>query len=179
MSNKILLALSKSVLFFQRHKVPYALTGAMALNMYGRPRTTLDIDFLVLLDAKDLDDIKDKATTDKIQIDEEWTKHNPLLSRNHVRFIINEIAIDLMLPRDDHDKQTLKRRKKKKVNSKMIWIVAPEDLILQKLKVGRPRDFEDALTVLERLSGKLDIQYLEDLAKRIGISKELYYIMDL
>jgi len=178
-ADTILQALSKAVLFFQRHRIPYALIGAMALNMYGRPRTTLDIDFLVLLDEKGVDNINDKAASDNILIDKEWIKSNPMLSKSHVRLSIDEITIDLMLPGDDHDKQALKRRKKKKINSKMIWIITPEDLILQKLKVGRPRDFEDALTILERLSGKLDIQYLERLAKRLGISNELDYIQNL
>ncbi|MFQ5788672.1 MAG: hypothetical protein ACE5H1_11915 [Thermodesulfobacteriota bacterium] len=54
MSDTILNALSKMVLFFERQHILYALTGAMVLNMYGRPRTTLDIDFLVLLDEKEI-----------------------------------------------------------------------------------------------------------------------------
>lgn len=179
MSDVILNALSQVVLFFQRYRIPYALIGAMALNMFGRPRTTLDIDFLVLLDEKDLANIKNKAASENILIDEEWVKNNPMLAKSHVRFNIDEIAIDFMLPRDDHDKQVLKRRQKKKIHNKMIWIITPEDLILQKLKVGRPRDFEDALTVLERLSKKLDVPYLEGWAKRLGISNELDYIQNL
>jgi hypothetical protein len=46
----------------------------MTLNVYSRPRTTLDIDFLALLDETDFINIKDKATTEGIQIDEEWVK---------------------------------------------------------------------------------------------------------
>ncbi len=179
MSDTILNALSKVILFFEKQNIPYALIGAMALNMYGRPRTTLDIDFLVLIDEKELDNIKDQAISEIILLDEEWIKNNPMLAKSHVRFNIEEVAIDFMLPRDDHDKQVLKRRQKKKIHNQILWIITPEDLILQKLKVGRPRDFEDALTVLERLSGKLDVQYLECLAKRLGIFNELDYIRNL
>lgn len=179
MFDNIQQALSKIAQFLQRHRIPYALIGAMALNMYGRPRTTLDIDFLILLDEEEIDKIKDEAARNNILTDEEWVKHNPMITKSHMRFIIDEITIDLMLPRDDHDREALKRRKKKKVNNKTIWIIAPEDLILQKLKVGRPRDFEDALTVLERLFGELDITYLEGWAKRLGISNELSYIRNL
>src|SRR4030065_361208 len=57
----------------------------------------------------------------------------------------NNISIDVMLPRDEHDRESLKRRKRKKIGNKMVYIIAPEDFVLQKLKVGRPRDFEDSV----------------------------------
>ncbi len=177
--DNIFKALSSIVGFFQRHRIPYALIGAMALNIYGRPRTTLDIDFIILLDEKDFSSIKDKAATENIQIDKEWVKWNPLLAKSQIRFIIEDISIDVMLPRDDHDKQLFKRRRRKNVGKKMLWFIAPEDFILQKLKVGRPRDFEDAVIVLERLAGKLCIPYLKRWASRLGISNELDYILSL
>ena len=59
------------------------------------------------------------------------------------------------------------------------WLVALEDFILQKLKVGRPRDFEDAISVLERLGKTLDKRYLRRWAGRIGVSAELNYILSL
>lgn len=38
---------------------------------------------------------------------------------------------------------------------------------------------QHALTVIERLSGKLDVPYIEDWARRLGISNELDYILNL
>ena len=57
------------------------------------------------------------------------------------------------------------------------WVVSAEDFILQKLKVGRPRDFEDALSVVERLGVKLDRNYLKRWAARLGVTGELDYVM--
>ena len=65
------------------------------------------------------------------------------------------------------------------MDGRYYWVVAPEDFILQKLKVGRPRDFEDALAVLEHLGKKLDRRYLQRWADRIGVSAELRYILSL
>jgi hypothetical protein len=48
---------------------------------------------------------------------------------------------------------------------------------LQKLKVGRPRDFEDAVSVLEQLKDKLDRRYLEHWARKLGVTEELSYIL--
>jgi hypothetical protein len=57
--------------------------------------------------------------------------------------------------------------------------VSLEDFILQKIKVGRPRDFEDALSVVERSREKLDLNYLGEWAGRLGATAELDYIMAL
>ncbi len=65
------------------------------------------------------------------------------------------------------------------MDGRTYWVVCPEDFILQKLKVGRPRDFEDALSVLERSEKSLDKRYLQRWAGRIGISAELEYILSL
>jgi len=178
-SDNILLALISITEFFQRHRIPYALIGAMALNIYGRPRTTLDIDFLILLDEADLSNIKVMALPEGFGIDEEWAKWNPMIAKSQARLIVQNISVDIMLPRDEHDKASLKRRRRKKIGNKMLYIVTPEDFILQKLKVGRPRDFEDAVTVLERLSGDLDISYMKRWANRLGISEELDYVLNL
>jgi hypothetical protein len=54
-----------------------------------------------------------------------------------------------------------------------------EDFVLQKLKVGRPRDFEDAVSVIERFRERLDRRYLERWAGRLGVLAELDYVMGL
>ena len=65
------------------------------------------------------------------------------------------------------------------MDGRYYWLVSPEDFIIQKLKVGRPRDFEDALSVLERCGKTLDKRYLQRWADRIGVSAELHYILSL
>jgi hypothetical protein len=45
--------------------------------------------------------------------------------------------------------------------------------------VGRPRDFEDALSVLERSGKTMDKRYLQRSADQIGVSAELRYILSL
>lgn len=52
-----------------------------------------------------------------------------------------------------------------------------EDFILQKLKVGRPQDSEDAMSVFERCRKELDHAYLEYWARKLGVTEELNYIM--
>ncbi len=69
------------------------------------------------------------------------------------------------------------KRKRKRRAGRFCWVIAPEDLILQKLKVGRPRDFEDALSVLERSRKMLDFEYLKHWSGRLGLAAELDYVL--
>ena len=39
---------------FRREQVPYVLIGAWALEVWGKPRATNDVDFLVLVNEEDL-----------------------------------------------------------------------------------------------------------------------------
>jgi len=96
-----------------------------------------------------------------------------------LRFQFQGISVDLLRPRDAHDQQVFKRKQRKRMDGRHYWVVSAEDFILQKLKVGRPRDFEDALSVLERSGKILDKRYLERWASRIGVSAELKYIFSL
>jgi hypothetical protein len=106
-------------------------------------------------------------------------KWNPLLKGFQLRFQSGGVTVDVLRPRDAHDEQVFKRKQRKRMDGRHYWFVAPEDFILQKLKVGRPRDFEDALSVLERSGKTLDGRYLRRWAARIGVAAELRYILTL
>ena len=137
------------------------------------------MDFFVLTNEKGMDEIRSKIKKKGIYIDKDWNKWNPLLGKIQTRLIIRDIPVDLLLARNDYEKLSFKRRKRKKIGNFFLSVVAPEDFILQKLKVGRPRDFEDAVTVLERMKDKLNMSYLKKWAKQLGITEELNYIINI
>ena len=56
-------------------------------------------------------------------------------------------------------------------------MVGPEDLVILKLKAGRPRDFEDVISVVLRQGERLDEEYMKDWAKRLGLWEELMYCL--
>ena len=137
------------------------------------------MDFLVLVDEEDLGRLSDRIVKAGIALDETWLKWNPMLRGLQRRFQIQGNTVDVMRPRDVHDQQLFRRKRRRRLDNHYYWFVSPEDFILQKLKVGRPRDFEDALSVLERSGKMLDRRYLERWATRIGISAELHYVLSL
>ena len=171
--------LAAAVRFFQRHRLRYALIGGMALSVWGRPRTTLDLDFLVQVDEEKLLKIREWVLKEGLKIDNTWVESNPLMARVQLRLRFGQVMVDMLIPRDAHDRNAFHRRKRKNMGRGSYWLIAPEDFILQKLKVGRPRDFEDAVTVLERLRGELDTSYLMRWARRLAITGELKYILEL
>ncbi len=171
--------LCRVVSFCKKEKLEYLLVGGLALGVWGRPRTTLDLDFMVLVSETQIGILKNSLRSHGFKIDTRWAKWNPLLRSLQVRVQGKSAVVDMLIPRDDHDRDIFKRRKRKKLFGQMIDIVCPEDLILQKLKVGRPHDFEDALSVLERMRGKLDTAYLRRWSSRLGVTKELEYIRSL
>lgn len=172
-------ALKRSVDVFRVGRVPHVLIGAWALAVWGRPRATLDVDFLVLVDEAELGSLGARMTRLGMRLDEHWLEWNPMLRGHQLRLHFHDVAIDLLRPRDQYDRQVFNRRRRKRFEGRYYWVVAPDDFILQKLKVGRPRDFEDALTVLERSKGELDHAYLRRWARRLGLSRELEYVMAL
>jgi hypothetical protein len=169
--------LQRIVPCFQRERVPYVLIGAWALAAWGRPRATNDLDFLVLVNEKDVNRLRSRMIQAGLEFDETWQEWNPMLRGLQLRFQFQGITIDVLRPRDPHDQQVFLRRRKKRMDGHYYWVVSTEDFILQKLKVGRPRDFEDAVSVVDRFQGKLDREYLKHWARQLGVTEEFNYIM--
>ena len=133
----------------------------------------------MLVKEDDLPALNDRIIQAGLTLDETWMKWNPLLTGFQLRFQFQGTTVDVLRPRDAHDRQIFQRKRRKRMDGRSYWLVAPEDFVLQKLKVGRPRDFEDALSVLERSGNILDRRYLRRWAGKIGVSAELKYIFSL
>lgn len=168
--------LSRSTRCLAQADLPYALVGAWALAVWGRVRATHDLDFLVMANEGDLDRLAIRMAQAGMEVDSSWLDANPWLQGDQIRLQCRDVAIDLMRPRDAQDLQALRRRRRKRLEGCYYWFVSAEDLILQKIKVGRPRDFDDALSIIERGQGTLNRIYLRRWAGKLGVSSELRYL---
>jgi hypothetical protein len=157
--------------------VAYMLVGAVAVGVWGRPRATADIDVTVLVDEPGLDALARSTGPLGFAMDEQWLEWNPLLRGTHARVTTAEVAVDIMRPRDPHEVRAIERRRQVSIGERRLWFAAPDDLILMKLKAGRPRDFEDALGVLFAQRAVLDQTHLADWAGRLGVADELAYVL--
>ncbi len=154
---------------------PYCLLGALALGAWGTPRTTQDIDILLSAEGPDRQRLVGDLGKRGFAPDLEWVEHNPMIREYHLRLRRKVIALDLLFPRNAHDREVLARRRRQKLGNQTLWVVSPEDLILHKLKAGRAQDFVDVLSVFQHQKGMLDEGYLSGWAERLGILEELAY----
>jgi hypothetical protein len=153
------------------------IIGAWALAVWGRPRATMDLDLMVMVDERGLDRLERNLIHQGFSSDDAWLEWNPMLKASQRRMQFRGVTVDLMRPRDTQDDQAIERRKRKMLTGRFSWFIAPEDLILQKLKVGRPRDIEDALSVVARSRKLLDFKYLNQWARRLDLKAELNFLL--
>ncbi len=170
-------ALVELVAFLESRRIPYMIVGAMAVAVWGRPRATVDIDVTLRIDRDDLESLAAHAESSGFRLDRQWLEWNPSLRGHQIRLARGGLTMDAMRPRDAHEEGAFARRREIPAEGRTLWFVAPDDLILMKLKAGRPRDFEDAVTVLVAQRRSLDETYLADWAARLGISGELTYLL--
>jgi hypothetical protein len=149
--------------------------GAFALTAWGQPRATMDFDVMIAANAIP-ERLIHKLSKAGFEIDTDWAQHNPMIRHLQTRFRCARVALDILLPRDAHDLAAFARRKRRRFNSYFLWFPSPEDLLLQKLKAGRPQDFSDAAGIVQRCSGKLDQRHLRRWATKLGLAAELRHV---
>lgn len=159
---------------------PYCLVGALAVNAWGRVRTTQDIDLLVLSEEPARAAVTDSLVAQGFQLDTRWLEHNPMAGGRVLRLshpASPGIPLDLLFSSDSHEESILARRRTLHLLGLSLWVCGPEDLIILKLKASRPHDFEDALSIVKNPHLKLDLAYLWNWADRLGLREELHYVL--
>lgn len=167
----------ESIALARRLRYSHMLVGALAVALWGEPRATKDADLMIQVPEGAWERLKRLARQEGFEVDVAWELYNPMLRDQHVRFIKRRIRVDFMGLRDAHDQQALQRRRFKMLTDRRIAVVAPDDLIIQKVKAGRPRDLDDAVGVMRRSGHQMDEEYLWRWARRFGVTDELAYLL--
>ena len=110
-------SLQRVVRILGKRRTSYCVIGALALGAWGQPRTTQDLDLLVLLEGEKRARVLADLERDGFTIDTKWARYNPMIRDRHIRLIRHTVPVDLLLPRDAHDEQVLKRRRRKTLGS--------------------------------------------------------------
>lgn len=162
-------------------KIPYIVTGGIAVVAWGRPRFTADIDIVVELKYRDLDNLEKALAKlgDSGYIDRGMME-GALKNTGEFNFIDGKtgVKVDFWISKkDEFSNLKIQRRKLKKILGQKVYFISPEDLILSKLdwyqKSESTRQLEDIESVL-KISGKiLDKKYLGIWAKKLGFFEVL------
>lgn len=163
-----------------RLKIPYLVTGGIAIFVWGRPRFTADVDIVIKLKpdnidklAENLEALSEASYIDKNSIEQALTRHGEF------NFIdgFTGIKVDFWaIGESQYDKSQLERRVAKNILGQKVYFISPEDLILSKLRWHKQskssRHLEDIESVF-KIQKKLDWQYLRKWAKSQSTIKNL------
>lgn len=155
-------------------KIRYMLVGGLAVNYYGVPRATGDIDISVLAGPDNIEELLSSLQKRKFIFHRRDILTLIKIS-NHFLFFdpSNTYRVDCWLPKTNFGLQALKRRKNIRLAGKNIYLPTVEDLILLKLTAGRDKDMEDLKWIIKRQKGKLDKDYLKYWSIALDVYKDL------
>ena len=161
-----------------RLDIDYMLTGSMASNFWGVPRTTHDLDFVVRFQPHQAS-LMVRAFDDQFFIQERSVQaafeapyqFNALDRRSGLK-------VDFWMLREDaFEQEMFRRRRRETLFDEPAWIATAEDVILHKLHWHRltpsERQVMDAAGVVAVQAERLDHNYLTLWASRLGLSEIL------
>jgi hypothetical protein len=159
-----------------KNRIPYLITGGMAVFVWGRPRFTADIDLVVELSIDKLD-VLEKAlkSLDEAGYVDGDVMREALTRHGEFSFIDGKtgMKVDFWISTGDaFDSSRIKRRVAKKIIGHDVYFSTPEDLILSKLRwwrdTGSSRHKEDIVSIISISGNDLDREYLDKWAGKLG-----------
>lgn len=163
----------------EAEEVAHMLTGALATNFYGVPRSTKDVDMVIDVSGGDpLGRVarrlgKQMDFADQVEFDTlTWGQRLVGTSRTG-----SPLKVELFALFDDAFVTTqFERRVKVPMGDPphAAWLPTPEDLVVQKIRWGRAKDLDDARAVLA-VQGleNLDLKYVTRWCEEHGTLERL------
>ena len=165
-----------------RAEITYYLTGSMASNYWGIPRTTHDLDFVIQLPPSASGKIVSAFSPDYF-IDEASVRaaYQPPHQFNAID-TRSALKVDFWLPKPaPFDREMLRRRLRMSLFGEPAWITTAEDSILHKLLWNRitpsDRQLGDAAGVVAVQAQGLDRPYLQQWGQTLGVLSELNQLL--
>jgi len=167
---------------FDELGVPYALGGSMASSLLGEPRSTVDVDLAVQLDAATGEALLERISA-RFYVPVESARE---AIRAHSSFNLvdteNALKVDLFVVGDGLlDRMQIQRRVRIGMPGAPdgIWVTSAEDQVLRKLDWFRnsgstsERQWRDVVGILRVHGAELDAEYLSESARALDLSGEL------
>lgn len=161
--------------------IDYCITGGYAVSIWGKPRSTLDIDLITGLNPAQIAGLIKTISPGKgAYLDEEAIKE-AVAAGGEFNYIPAESALKVdfwvISPTNLTGLQELKRKRKENFEGQDLFFISPEDLILSKLRWARmsasSRHAEDIRSVIAVSGKELDLRYLKREAALQGLAVDL------
>ncbi|AEH51732.1 hypothetical protein [Pseudothermotoga thermarum] len=167
----------------ERNNIEYMITGSLASNIHGVPRTTFDADIVISANFENLkkfiDEIKNSFYVDLDMVRDAFERKS-IFNLIHYE---TGFKIDFIVKKQGaHFDMEFERRRAYTFAGRKCFFASPEDTILSKLlwaKIGESeKQFRDALGVAKIQAENLDFEYLQKSAENLGIKDMLEKLIE-
>ncbi len=156
------------------------LTGGAAVSFWGEVRTTVDIDVVVQIAPSDIwnlvSSLKDEADIDEEDVREAVSGKRMFNAIFHATSFKVDFAV--LDSGDPYEREKFSRRRKLQLAGGQVCVIAPEDLVLSKLRWmksagGSERHLRDCRGIMALSGGSLDMDYMRKWAVPLDLREEL------
>ena len=147
--------------------IPYMLIGGQAVLLYGEPRLTRDVDVSLGVGPEKLPTVLD------------WVHESgwKVLVESPADFVgrtlvlpcaepASGIRVDLIFTFSTFERQAVQRARSVQIGTTPVRFATVEDLVVHKVVAGRPRDIEDARSILLK-NPDLDAGYVRGWLRKL------------
>jgi hypothetical protein len=163
--------------FLTARQVPYAIIGGLAVQHWGEPRFTRDVDVTVVVPLE-------QASSFIATVVEYFAPRieNAAAFARRSRVILiwaaNGCQVDISLGLPGYEDEVIQRAVDFELEpGKVVRLCGAEDLVIHKAVAGRPRDLEDIKGIVYRRGKALDVSlvrlWLERFSEILGDSAPL------
>jgi hypothetical protein len=162
----------------KRAEIPYMIIGGQAVLLHGLPRMTKDIDITLGVDTQELDKVVKSIAAIGLQIIpdhfESFVEKTFVLPARHRE---SGIRIDFIFSFIPYERQAIERAKPVLLNDEPVMFASAEDVIIHKCFADRPRDLEDARSIIiknpdfDQAYVRRWLRELESIPARTGLSR--------
>jgi hypothetical protein len=153
-----------------KNKVKYLIVGGLAVNLYGVPRVTQDIDLIISTSKSNvlklISLLKNLGYVPRLPVNpahlalpdkvKDWVESKNLKAFSFYHQKDNYKVVDIVLVHSLDFEQSFKNKTVKKVDNIKIYLASMDDLIRTKEFGNRPQDLSD-IAMLKKVK-----KYLED-----------------
>ncbi len=170
--------LKKVVAEFERLKIPYLVTGSVASMAYGEPRLTNDIDIVAAISDSHIEGLLEAFPQDEFFITKEMIRdaiHN--IGQFNIIHPASGLKIDVIIKQNTPFDNSRFSRVKRIFPSESYQanFAAPEDVIIKKMQYykegGSEKHLRDITGILKISGNEVDMDYISDWAKRLGLTE--------
>ena len=167
-------ATRKALQALEKADIPHMIVGSVAASLHGFARTTHDVDIVVALTPESVPKLAD-ALGEEFYFDvlsaRKAAERRDMVNAIHMD---SGVKVDFFILRDDEYSQVqFARRECTTLEGIPACVASPEDTILSKLLwcriIRSERQLEDVKGILAVREGRLDWDYLNQWAKRLGV----------